>query len=475
MEDDQEVVKPKRSAKILRFFIFFILIVCLLYVGGAYFFSSHYTYGTVIAGKDCSFKSKEEVYNSFNGYEPKRVIIISGRDNREWSVYTDEFETRTDYDLSGLDRNHNDLTDGFGWIKMCIDGRDIAVIADVVFDEESFENALNNSVLCSATGRKEPQNAFLAGYNDQTGVFDIKEGAQGNVLDNKKVDKYLEQALTGILAQNMEIHVNLTEGDCYKKSNMSVENAKLVGEKSKADKMLGSKISYDWNGVRVIVDHTIIKDWLDIYDNTVTLNKNKVHAFLLQTAEYNDTYNKPMFFRTTGGHNISIDRGDYGWATDVEKETELLIDDILNGRDISREPEYIHTAYVKGQNDVGPSYVEIDLSNQHLYLYINNKLDFETDVVTGNVSAGHKTPEGIYGVTYKARNAILRGPGYESFVYYWMPYNGGVGMHDATWRGRFGGEIYKYSGSHGCINMPLSSAKYIFEKVEQGFPVVSYW
>ena len=84
-----------------------------------------------------------------------------------------------------------------------------------------------------------------------------------------------------------------------------------------------------------------------------------------------------MFFRTTGGHNISIDRGNYGWATDVEKETELLIDDILNGRDISREPEYVHTAYVKGQNDVGPSYVEIDLSNQHLYLYINNKLDFE--------------------------------------------------------------------------------------------------
>ena len=56
-----------------------------------------------------------------------------------------------------------------------------------------------------------------------------------------------------------------------------------------------------------------------------------------------------------------------------------------------------------------------------------------------------------------------------------MPYNGGVGMHDATWRNKFGGEIYKTSGSHGCINLPLSIAKELYEEVETGFPVVSYW
>ena len=99
----------------------------------------------------------------------------------------------------------------------------------------------------------------------------------------------------------------------------------------------------------------------------------------------------------------------------------------------------------------------------------------DTDLVSGNVSAGHKTPDGIYGVTYKAQSVVLRGPGYASFVYYWMPYKGGVGMHDATWRNKFGGTIYKSAGSHGCINLPLSVAKQIYEQVEAGFPVVSYW
>ena len=110
-----------------------------------------------------------------------------------------------------------------------------------------------------------------------------------------------------------------------------------------------------------------------------------------------------------------------------------------------------------------------------MYLYINGKCVLDSDFVSGNVSAGHNTPGGVYGVTYKSRNTILRGPGYESFVYYWMPYNGGVGMHDATWRNKFGGEIYKTSGSHGCINLPLSVAKDLYEYVEAGFPVVSYW
>ena len=52
----------------------------------------------------------------------------------------------------------------------------------------------------------------------------------------------------------------------------------------------------------------------------------------------------------------------------------------------------------------------------------------------------------------------------------------GIGLHDSQWRGNaFGGSIYKYNGSHGCINMPLSGAKYIYEKVEKGTPVVMYY
>ena len=66
-------------------------------------------------------------------------------------------------------------------------------------------------------------------------------------------------------------------------------------------------------------------------------------------------------------------------------------------------------------------------------------------------------------------------PEYESFVSYWMPFNGGIGMHDATWRGSFGGSIYMYSGSHGCINMPPAKAAELYGMLPIGTPVVIHY
>ena len=45
------------------------------------------------------------------------------------------------------------------------------------------------------------------------------------------------------------------------------------------------------------------------------------------------------------------------------------------------------------------------------------------------------------------------------------------GMHDATWRWRFGGNIYTYDPSHGCVNMPLDKAEDLYYMVEIGTPV----
>ena len=130
----------------------------------------------------------------------------------------------------------------------------------------------------------------------------------------------------------------------------------------------------------------------------------------------------------------------------------------------------------KGSDDIGNSYVEIDLTNQHLYLFQNGSIVLETDFVSGNMSkAGCMTPPGVFGLTYKTKNAVLRGADYETPVNYWMPFNGNVGMHDATWRGSFGGTIYLTSGSHGCVNLPLNMAAAIYEYVSTGFPVVCYY
>ena len=128
------------------------------------------------------------------------------------------------------------------------------------------------------------------------------------------------------------------------------------------------------------------------------------------------------------------------------------------GRQTSREPEYSQKAASHSGNDYGNTYVEINLTAQHLYFYANGKLLVESDFVSGNAAKGWSTPAGAYSITYKQRNATLKGQGYATPVSYWMPFNGGIGFHDATWQAYFGGDRYTYAGSHGCINMPLDAA-----------------
>ena len=84
-------------------------------------------------------------------------------------------------------------------------------------------------------------------------------------------------------------------------------------------------------------------------------------------------------------------------------------------------------------------------------------------------------PAGVFGLTYKTMNAVLRGADYETPVVYWMPYHGNFGMHDATWRTEFGGDIYLTDGSHGCVNLPLESAAAIYSQIGEGFPVICYY
>jgi hypothetical protein len=147
----------------------------------------------------------------------------------------------------------------------------------------------------------------------------------------------------------------------------------------------------------------------------------------------------------------------------------------MAGKSQDREPVYSQTAASHTGNDYGDTYVEINLSAQHLFFYVDGELLIETDFVSGNASKGWSTPGGIYPLTYKERNATLRGTNYATPVSYWMPFNGNIGLHDSTWRSTYGKNIYKTNGSHGCINLPPSAAEVIYDNIEKGMPVICYY
>jgi hypothetical protein len=80
----------------------------------------------------------------------------------------------------------------------------------------------------------------------------------------------------------------------------------------------------------------------------------------------------------------------------------------------------------------------------------------------------------VYSIFSRDKDRYLRGDGYKSWVNFFIPFNGGIGFHDASWRSTFGGNIYLYSGSHGCINMPYSAAKKLYENVTLDEKVIVY-
>lgn len=188
-------------------------------------------------------------------------------------------------------------------------------------------------------------------------------------------------------------------------------------------------------------------------------------------AKYNTAYKKRSF-QTSYGQSVEVS-GVYGWRIDQAEEAKALKAALEAGESSEREPVYAQKAASHDGNDYGTTYAEVNLTAQHLFFYKDGEKILESDFVSGNVSRGHTTPPGLFSLTYKQRDAVLRGEGYATPVKFWMPFNGGIGFHDASWRSSFGGSIYKTSGSHGCINMPYEAAKTLFEHVYAGMPVIA--
>ena len=205
----------------------------------------------------------------------------------------------------------------------------------------------------------------------------------------------------------------------------------------------------------------------------VSLDGNKAAEYVKTlSSKYNTAYTKRAF-KTSYGPTVEIS-GFYGWRINQAEETKELLAVLAAGENVTREPVYMTTAASHDGPDYGGTYAEVNLTAQHLFFYKDGQKVLESDFVSGSVSKGHITPPGIFGLTYKQRNAVLKGEGYASPVNFWMPFNGGIGFHDASWRSSFGGSIYRTGGSHGCVNMPYAKAKELFENVYTGMPVICY-
>lgn len=297
--------------------------------------------------------------------------------------------------------------------------------------KEVYGDSINRDLF-----RKDLLHAISTGkntfqYNPKTYYTQPKVTADSKTIKDRVAycKKYLTQKITYIMPHGK---VTLTPADLDKMKSVSKDGT----------------VTIDQNAVKKYVDN-------DLSGKVSTVGMTRT-----RTAATGETY--------------TVSGGDYGFTLNHTEEASSLAEDLKNGKNVTRYPKYNQKPNADGSyTDIGNTYVEICISRQHAWFVKDGQVVIDRDVVTGNVAKGHSTPLGVYYVKYKTTNATLTdNRTYESHVSYWMPFNGGIGMHDATYLSSYGGTRYLTNGSHGCINMPLELAATIYQSCYAGMPVI---
>lgn len=422
---------------------------------------------TNINGIDASGKTieavKAEIETGLSAYELK----IIARGGAEGVITKDDIDLHSEFDGSMeailVAQNPKE------WVKYLGTPSEHQIETMIVFDEEKLEEKLKELPFMDKASMEEPENARISDYDSASKSYSVIPATEGTELLEENVKKAVRNAV-----MNLSPQVDLEAEECYTKAAVDENDESLNALAGELNMYVGAVVNHTIGDTTEVLDGDRIHEWLTVDGQNVILDESQAAAYVKELADKYDTAYKSKTLKTTYGSTVTITKGNYGWRINQSAETAAVLEAVKAGEQVTREPEYLQKAASHGENDYGNTYVEINLTAQHLYFYKDGEMIVESDFVSGNAARGWSTPAGAYPLTYKQRNATLRGEGYATPVSYWMPFNGGIGLHDASWRGSFGGTIYKTNGSHGCINLPASVAKTIYENISQGDPVLCY-
>lgn len=435
------------------------------YIYRAAGFRNTYLPHTVINGMDVSGRTADEVKEMMASGVRDYSLGLQLRDGAKESIPGSSIGLHTVFDgsLEEIIRQQNP----YAWPRYLLRGPSYDIRTMIAFDEAALEETLKGLDCFDASKVVMPADAYLSDYISGQGYTIVPE-TEGNELNLQLVKTAASDGVKALLPE-----LDLEALGCYKEPSIRSGNSSLVAARDARNRYVNTAVTYHFGNRSEVLDGSTIHQWLDADGENVTLNHEKAGDYVKELAsKYNTAYTKRPF-NTSYGQTVEL-TGFYGWRINQKAETEELVKILETGENASREPVYAQTAASHDGADYGSTYAEVNLTAQHMLFYKDGKKILESDFVSGNVSRGHTTPPGIFALTYKQRDAVLKGEGYASPVKYWMPFNGGIGFHDASWRSSFGGSIYKSGGSHGCVNMPYAAAKELFENVYAGMPVICY-
>jgi len=459
-----------------------VLLVGAVYGYGVYYFSTHFGYYTEINGIDCSLKTVEEVEKIVNRQYEDYELFITGRNGLRLFITGKEIglePIRDDQVKQILEQQ-----DPYWWFMPWFTGDGIIASTEkpkVRFTYARIINKLDSFKLFHKDVRVLPVDAYID-FKDS--MYVIIPEVMGDTLDQDRTTRLIRDAMYSLATE-----IDLEEEGCYFSPEIYSDDSEMNETIDLWNKYARFYIIYTFgDGWTEDLTPTVALDWVDIAeDGTGTLNEARLRAWVREFGLKYDTIGKERTFVTATGEVTTVKGGTYGWEVDEKAEFEAIKYAYYNHIGETREPIYVRKGAslgAPGTPDWGDSYIELDLTNQHMYYFQNGEMIFNCPVVTGSLWNGKtSTPDGVWYILEKLSPTVLLGQimpdgqrEYEAPVSYWMRMTWeGHGFHDATWQPWFGGNRYTYAGSHGCINMPFYSARELYSLVSIGTPVVSHF
>lgn len=475
--EETETEEPKKSRKTLMIVIISV-VAALVLLGGIYFgmtkkYSECFLEGTFVNGIECSGMTIDQVGNLLQKQVEEYVLTIEGANG------TTEEIKGTEIDI--VYKGYKQLKESFekqnpyAWPKAFFKTNDITVEVDLEYDAAKLEERIA-TLECL-----KPENqiaAVAATVIYQDGQFVIQNESYGTQIDTEKFNEVIVSLITSVGTR-----LNLEEAGCYLQPRFTKDSAEVIAARDEMNKYLTATITYSLDNVVVTVDKSITYEWISVDENmSPVISSDGAKAFAKTLGNQYNTADRGGQITTPTGKVANVALAGYGRAVGVDEETNQLIAEIKEGKTVTREPIFSRSATPEGQTIWGTTYIEVDISAQHMWYIVNGQIALETDVVTGK-KGSNDTPTGTYTILEMQRNRVLRGrplangkPSYLTPVSYWMRVTwSGIGFHDANWQPTFGGERYITNGSHGCINMPPAKAAELYGMISKGTPVIIHY
>lgn len=451
------------------------------YAAGALYYTNHLFAGSKINGMDCANMTEKKADAALKKQVESYEIELDFRNNESRTISGSDigYQYTGSGDVKDVMKKQNPLL----WVSGLFSKKNYNVEIDANFDKTALKAQLDGLDCLQEANMEAPADAQIAFVDNQ---FVIQDETQGTTIDEGTLLTALEEAVC-----TSQIKLSVENTGAYAKPSVTKDDETLIHQKDIWNSCATATITYTFGDEQEVLDGMQIKDWLS-YDEEGNYVENKeavmahIKEYVLDLATRRNTMGRDRTITSTmTGEPVTVSGGSYGFRIDQSEEAEQIYENIVNHDVVTREPAYASRAaiYSMTGDDIGNTYVEVDLGNQHLWYYKEGTLIMDTDFVSGTYTVSdRRTPSGTYYLMYKQKDQVLRGTRradgtyeYESPVKYWMPFNGGIGFHDASWRYSFGGSIFMYSGSHGCVNLPSSMASELYENIEAGCPILCFY